>query len=253
MRSNQKGQIIFRNRSSADFGIYCKTPITIPSPQLDVTATHINGRNGDLLQTYESFKNIDLVIDVTVFKPKQYPNLYQLKNEIIDWLTGFDYEYLKFSENPNWVFEAIVSTPPSLVPLIEDGDEEELTGQIAFNCKPLMLKTPSIRWQEVKPVVYNSEKMPAIPDWHVVGNGNLKLTVNGLDYQFNHIQKEIFVDGENCQAYSIDAQGSRINCNSDVVWENNDAPVLETGKNVISWTGDNITKVEYKPKFRRLA
>ena len=51
----------------------------------------------------------------------------------------------------------------------------------------------------------------------------------------------------------MDAQGNRINCNSDVLWENNDTPVLQTGKNVISWAGENITKVEYKPKFRRLA
>lgn len=253
MRSSQKGQIIFRNHSSADYGIYCKTPITIPTPQLDITATHINGRNGDLLQTYNSFKNIDLVIDVTVFKPKQYPNLYQLKNEIIDWLTDFDYDYLKFSENPSWVFEAIVSTPPSLVPLIEDGAEEELTGKIAFNCKPLMLKTSSIRWQEVKPFVYNSEKMPAMPDWHIVGNGNFKLTVNGLDYQFNNVKKGVFVDGENCQAYSIDSNGEKINCNLDVTWENNDAPVLNAGQNAISWSGEGITKIEYKPKFRRLA
>ena len=108
MRSSQKGQIIYHNRSSADFGIYCQTPITIPTPQLDVTATHINGRNGDLLQSYGSFKNIDLTISVTIFKPKQYKSLYQLQNEIVDWLTGFDYSYLKFSDNPDWVFDAIV-------------------------------------------------------------------------------------------------------------------------------------------------
>lgn len=252
MRSRQKGQIIYHNRSSADFGIYAEIPTTIPTPQLDVTVTHINGRNGDLLQSYDSFKNITLTFNVTVFKPKQYSNLYQLKNEIIDWLTGFDYDYLKFSENPEWVFEAIVTTPPTLSPLVEAAMQEELTGQIAFNCKPLMLKTASIHWQEVPKTVFNQQIMPALPDWHIVGNGDFTLTVNGLAYQFTNIQNEVYVDGDNCQAYSYDANGEKINLNSEVVWENNDVPLLNPGKNTISLAG-NATKFEYKPKFRRLA
>lgn len=252
MRSSQKGQIIYHNRSSADFGIYCQTPITIPTPQLDVTATHINGRNGDLLQSYGSFKNIDLTISVTIFKPKQYKSLYQLQNETVDWLTGFDYSYLKFSDNPDWVFDAIVSTPPSLTPLSEAAVEEEITGQIAFNCKPLLLDTNSIHWQEVPNAVVNTQIMPAIPDWHIVGTGDITLTVNGLPYKFNNVQKDVYVDGDNCQAYSINDSNEKVNLNADVQWENNDAPILNPGKNTISLTG-NISKFEYKPKFRRLA
>lgn len=252
MRSNQKGQIIFRNRSSADFGIFCELPITIPTPQLDVTATHINGRNGDLLQSYDSFKNITLTFNVTVFKPRQYPNLYQLKNDIIDWLTGFDYDYLKFSDNPDWIFEAIVTTPPTLAPLVEAVVQEELTGQIAFNCKPLMVKTSSIHWQTVPETVVNQQIMPVLPDWHIVGNGDFKLSVNGQAYQFTNVKNEVYVDGDNCQAYTYDANGEPINVNSEVVWENNDVPMLIPGKNIISLAG-NASKFEYKPKFRRLA
>jgi predicted phage tail component-like protein len=262
MRSSQKGQLIYHNRSSADFGIYVEFPLTMPAPQLDATVTHINGRNGDLLQTYQSFKNITLTANITVFKPKQYVNLYQLQRAINDWLVGYDYDYLKFSDNPDWLWEAIVTTPPVLTPLIETHAEEELTGTITFDCKPLMYRTEGIHWQQVgnidltnqvnQTTVYNQTNMDAMPDWHIKtdgqASGNWAIVVNGNSCVLNNIEDEVYIDGENCQAYN-----GEVNLNSSVQFYNNDAPRLVSGKNTIEIRGDHIGLIEYRPNWRRLA
>lgn len=265
MRSSQKGQLVYHNHSSADFGIYVEFPLTMPAPQLDATATHINGRNGDLLQTYQSFKNVTLTANVTVFKPRQYVDLYQLQRAINDWLVGYDYDYLKFSDNPEWLWEAIVTTPPVLTPLIETHAEEELTGTITFDCKPLMTRTDSIHWQQVgnidldnqviETTVYNMTNMVAYPDWHLKtdgqGNGNWQITVNGNSCVMSNIEDEVYIDGENCLA--IKSLDNPINLGNSVQFFNNDAPVLVPGENKIELRGNDLGMIEYKPNWRRLA
>lgn len=265
MRSNQKGQLVYHDHSSADYGIYVEYPLTMPTPQLDITMTHINGRNGDLIQSYQSFKNVTLSVNVTIFKPKQYVNLYQLQRAINDWLIGYDYDYLKFSDNPEWLWEAIVTTPPVLTPLIETHAEEELTGTITFECKPLMKRTDSIHWQQVgnidigsqimQTTIYNQQNMPTFPDWHIKtdgqASGNWAIIVNGNSCFINNIDSDIYIDGENCQAYkSID---NPVSLSSSVQFYNNDAPILMPGENVIQITGDHIGLIEYRPNWRRLA
>ncbi|WEV36211.1 hypothetical protein [Lactobacillus sp. ESL0677] len=251
MRSSEKGQLIYHNHSSLDFGMYVETPITIPTPEPDITATHVNGRNGDILQPYHSFKNISLTVQVSVFKPSKYRNLYQLKNAITDWLIDPNpkYDYLKFSDNREWVWEAVVNTPPVLTPLQEQGVEEEIDGSITFNCKPIMKRNNGTYWQPVHESFSNTTNMTAIPDWHIVGNGTYVLTVNGLTYTFNSVDGEVYVDGENCQVYKSETE----NRSSMVEFANNDAPILVPGDNTVVLAGDTPDKFEFRPNWRRLA
>lgn len=262
--SKQEGQLIYHGHSSADFGIYVEYPLTLPQPEADTTVTHINGRSGDLIQNYQSFKNITLTVNVEVYKPKQYDNLYQLQYAIRDWLIGYDYDYLKFDDNPEWLWEAQGATA-TLTPLIEPHAQEELSGTITFNCKPLMKRTDGIHWQAVpnidiandvwSTVLYNQTNMICYPDWHLQtdgkGIGNWNIIVNGQICGINGVEKEIYIDGENCQAFQ--SPDFPLNLNGSVTFWNNDAPFLVPGKNTIDFMGNDLGPVEFKPNWRRLA
>lgn len=252
MTESEIGQIIYRDAKSDTYGLGFYTDMQRVHSSRNLTITSVPGRSGDIVvNNNNSRKNVNLQFNGLLMLPPRFDNLEDVEDAIVNWLDGGSYSYLKLSWAPKYVYEAVVEEAPTFTAIQGEYDKENIS--INFNCMPYKLDATSIHYQDLPSSIeiYNGENMTAYPDWHIVGQGDFLLTVNGLPYELNDIESEIYIDGQNQLAYA----NATTPLNSHVVWPNNDAPILDPGFNKITLepkNGATLTKAEWKPKWRRI-
>ena len=230
------GVIIFNNKSSADCRIQVAHPPGYAYPERDYTITHIPGRNGDIIQDNGCYKNVERTYEVSFDAPNEDFATYA--NAVSAWLhstTG--YARLEDSYEPNYYRMATYQESN----IFENLYNQAGTATIVFECKPQrFLKTGdnTIAIQNSLTIM-NPTGFEAYPLFKVTGTSGV-LTVNGNSITFASIDDFVMLDCELQDAYK-----ENINKNSTI---SGTFPVLKTGSNTISWTGD-ISSVTMKPRW----
>lgn len=230
------GVIIFNNKSSADCRIQVAHPPGYAYPERDYTITHIPGRNGDIIQDNGCYKNVERTYEVSFDAPNEDFATYA--NAVSAWLhstTG--YARLEDSYEPNYYRMATYQESN----IFENLYNQAGTATIVFECKPQrFLKTgDNIITIQNSLTIMNPTGFEAYPLFKVTGTSGV-LTVNGNSITFSSIDNFVMLDCELQDAYK-----ENINKNSTI---SGTFPVLKTGSNTISWTG-NITSVTMKPRW----
>ncbi len=230
------GVIIFNNKSSADCRIQVAHPPGYAYPERDYTVTHIPGRNGDIIQDNGCYKNVERTYEVSFDAPNEDFATYA--NAVSAWLhstTG--YARLEDSYEPDYYRMAVYQESN----IFENLYNKAGTATIVFECKPQrFLKTGdnTITIQNSLTIM-NPTGFEAYPLFKVTGTSGM-LTVNGNSITFSSIDDFVMLDCELQDAYK-----ENINKNSTI---SGTFPVLKTGSNTISWTGD-ISSVTMKPRW----
>lgn len=230
------GVIIFNNKSSADCRIQVAHPPGYAYPERDYTITHIPGRNGDIIQDNGCYKNVERTYEVSFDALNEDFATYA--NVVSAWLhstTG--YARLEDSYEPNYYRMATYQESN----IFENLYNQAGTATIVFECKPQrFLKTGdnTITIQNSLTIM-NPTGFEAYPLFKVTGTSGV-LTVNGNSITFSSIDDFVMLDCELQDAYK-----ENINKNSTI---SGMFPVLKTGSNTISWTGD-ISSVTMKPRW----
>lgn len=230
------GVIIFNNKSSADCRIQVAHPPGYAYPERDYTITHIPGRNGDIIQDNGCYKNVERTYEVSFDAPNEDFATYA--NAVSAWLhstTG--YARLEDSYEPNYYRMATYQESN----IFENLYNQAGTATIVFECKPQrFLKTgDNIITIQNSLTIMNPTGFEAYPLFKVTGSSGV-LTVNGNSITFSSIDNFVMLDCELQDAYK-----ENINKNSTI---SGTFPVLKTGSNTISWTGD-ISSVTMKPRW----
>ena len=230
------GVIIFNNKSSADCRIQVAHPPGYAYPERDYTITHIPGRNGDIIQDNGCYKNVERTYEVSFDAPNEDFATYA--NAVSAWLhstTG--YARLEDSYEPNYYRMATYQESN----IFENLYNQAGTATIVFECKPQrFLKTgDNIITIQNSLTIMNPTGFEAYPLFKVTGTSGV-LTVNGNSITFSSIDGFVMLDCELQDAYK-----ENINKNSTI---SGTFPVLKTGSNTISWTGD-ISSVTMKPRW----
>ena len=230
------GVIIFNNKSSADCRIQVAHPPGYAYPERDYTITHIPGRNGDIIQDNGCYKNVERTYEVSFDVPNEDFATYA--NAVSAWLhstTG--YARLEDSYEPNYYRMATYQESN----IFENLYNQAGTATIVFECKPQrFLKTgDNIITIQNSLTIMNPTGFEAYPLFKVTGTSGV-LTVNGNSITFSSIDDFVMLDCELQDAYK-----ENINKNSTI---SGTFPVLKTGSNTISWTG-NISSVTMKPRW----
>ena len=230
------GVIIFNNKSSADCRIQVAHPPGYAYPERDYTITHIPGRNGDIIQDNGCYKNVERTYEVSFDVPNEDFATYA--NAVSAWLhstTG--YARLEDSYEPNYYRMATYQESN----IFENLYNQAGTATIVFECKPQrFLKTgDNIITIQNSLTIMNPTGFEAYPLFKVTGTSGV-LTVNGNSITFSSIDDFVMLDCELQDAYK-----ENINKNSTI---SGIFPVLKTGSNTISWTGD-ISSVTMKPRW----
>lgn len=230
------GVIIFNNKSSADCRIQVAHPPGYAYPERDYTITHIPGRNGDIIQDNGCYKNVERTYEVSFDVPNEDFATYA--NAVSAWLhstTG--YARLEDSYEPNYYRMATYQESN----IFENLYNQAGTATIVFECKPQrFLKTgENTITINNSLTIMNPTGFEAYPLFKVSGTSGV-LTVNGDSLTLSSINEFVMLDCELQDAYK-----ESVNKNSTI---SGTFPVLKSGSNTISWTGD-ISSVTMKPRW----
>ena len=122
---------------------------------------------------------------------------------------------------------------------------------INLTVRPFKLEatpTPIVATTTKKITVDNPYQWESEPLISVEGNGNMMLTVNGKEFTFKNILEHIRIDSSIKQCYWM---VNRVPENHNDKMFTIAYPVLKTGTNTITWTGD-ITKFTLEPRWNTL-
>ena len=205
------------------------------------------GVNGSYINDNLNYTDITQQITFIVERPVFYKSWYTWGMDFGDWLTNKDrvvkYEPFYFGPFEGWHWEAYVSESPVVTP--QKDNIANVTMSLA--CKPFLINDESIKYQSASAMpVYNPTQYNSLPLFHIIGNGDLTLNVNGLDYQFKDIDDELFIDSEKCLVYKSLTESRT----SKAILSNHEYPQFIPGKNTFSLKG-NYSKFEYQPRWRR--
>lgn len=241
------GRLIYHNKSSTYFGARVVYPLVQAVTRRNVTLTPVVGVNGSYINDNLNYTDITQKITFIVERPTFYKDWFTWGMNFGDWLTCKDkfvkYEPFYFEPFRGWHWEAYVSESPTITP--QKDNIANVTMSLA--CKPFLVNDEAIKYQSVPTTpIYNPTKYSSLPLFHIVGNGDFVLTINGLDYQFQDTDNELFIDSEKCLVYKSMTE-RRTN---RAILPNHEYPVLVPGPNTISLQG-NYSKFEYQPRWRR--
>lgn len=241
------GRLIYHGTGSDYYGAMVVYPLVQATTKRNVSLTSVVGVNGSYINDNLSYTDITQQITFVVQRPTFYKDWFTWGMDFGDWLTCKD-KFVKsepfyFEPFKGWHWEAFVSESPVVTPT----NETWANVTMSLACKPFLINDEAINYQNVpSSPVYNPTKWNSLPIFHIVGNGDFTLTINGLAYQFKDIDNELFIDSEKCLVYKsmTELRTSR------AILPNHEYPELIPGKNSISLSG-NYSKFEYQPRWRR--
>lgn len=241
------GRLIYHNESSTDFGAWVNYPLVQATTKRNVTLTQVVGVNGSYINDNLNYTDITQQITFSVQRPTRYKSWFKWGMDFGDWLTNKDrvvkYEPFYFEPFEGWHWEAYVSESPTVTPT----NETWATVTMSLAVKPFLINDASIKYQPVPTMpVYNPTQYSSLPLFHIVGNGDFTLTINGLNYQFKDTDNELYIDSEKWLVYKSLTERRT----SRAIFPNHEYPELKPGKNTISLSG-NYSKFEYQPRWRR--
>lgn len=241
------GRLIYHGTGSDYYGAMVVYPLVQATTKRNVSLTSVVGVNGSYINDNLNYTDITQQITFIVERPTFYKDWFTWGMDFGDWLTCKDkfvkYEPFYFEQFRGWHWEAFVSVSPVVTP--QKDNIANVTMSLA--CKPFLINDESIKYQPVSTLpINNPSQYTSLPLFHIVGNGDFVLTVNGLDYQFKDTDGELFIDSEKCLVYKSMTERRT----SRAILPNHEYPVLVPGNNTISLQGD-YSKFEYQPRWRR--
>lgn len=231
--------LIFKERSSLDFGLYVTEKGSYKGASRDITYTSVPGRSGDLITDNGRYKNISIPYKMALLNTTGR-GFEEIAHQIKGWLLA-EAGYFRLWDSYDSKYFRLAS-------FSEEADiEQELRdlGSLAltFDCKPFKY---SIEGQKAVTFtaagdLYNVEFFASLPYIKITGAGAVTLYINNEAFSFSDIDGYIELDSEIMNAYKgISPQNDKMTSSA--------FPSLAPGKNSISWTG-TVEKVEIVPRW----
>ncbi len=229
---------IYDNISSQEFGLKIKKDgiNNFSSPQRSYETIQVKGRNGDLIIDNGNYENFTLEIECYI--DSRNSDLNTISKELKKWLVSdLKYKKLILSTDSNYYYEAICINKIDISEVVKNFGE----CLIVFSCKPLKKEifgdSKIILTQSN--TLYN-EGLASSPYIKVVGSGDITININNQKLILKGVEDYIEVDTElyNCFKGNVN-QNNKMYSNF---------PVLEEGKNEISFTG-SVIQLEILPRW----
>lgn len=225
--------------SFIDYGIVISKRPNLPSPKRRVHYMDIPGRHGRVQYDENTYEDITIVVECGL---KDTENLVERLDTIKAWLfnAGESDLIFSFSEDKKYIAQVVNAIDFTL------GFKYTSSFPVVFNCQPFKyaVENEIITLNETGATVNNPGTLESEPVIYVYGNGDILLNINDQSIGLNGVEGKIILNSEIQDCYD-DAMN---NLNSKMAGE---FPLLKTGENIISWTG-NVTKLEVLPNWRWL-
>lgn len=244
------GEIIYNGRSTAEFGIKVWSAPNYELSERDDDIYHVPGRNGDLVVSHGSFKNVERAY--TVSSGYDGANFFTLARQIEDWMSSSSsYAVLQDTYDPQYYRIAL---PPKVAEITNLLGQAALAS-ITFNCKPQRFLVAGDTKQTISsfsptPSITNPTKYDARPILYFYGTNNASggLTINGYPISISSLKGTSTAVVIDCLLQECYVSGSMADA-SAIVTMPNGFPVLKSGSNSFTSKTGSLTKLEVQPKW----
>lgn len=223
--------------SFSDYGIYITSRPSIPTPKRKISNVNIPGRNSSLKFDENKYEDITITVKCSVKGTDYYKRI----DEINGWLYGLGEDELIFSFDENKKYIAQVVNAIEFSQVLRYFSDFV----IVFNCQPFKYDISNSNLVITKPgVINNIGNIYSEPIIKVTGSGNIVLSFNNQVINLYEVNEKLIIDSviQNCYNEKLENMNYKMN---------GEFPVLESGENNISWTG-NISNLEVTPNWRWL-
>lgn len=232
---------IYFNRKDCyeDLNILLKEPIYLPPNNEEIETISIEGRNGSLTRKKGTFSDRNL--DITFVLPHLNKNeMYEKIEEILDWLENIEDNKLVIREDRYYIVKSVsygdittqalrfyeITITLIIKPFAYDPSEKEITITSGKTLKNLGN-------------VYSEPIITIEPKGNIT---NFTITINGNEFKI--------VDTVN-ETVTINSELKKCISNNLNINTNGDYPVLEKGKNTITFDTSKATvKINYISRWR---
>lgn len=223
---------VWKGSHSTDYGIVPESLPQKSTAEARVEKQVLPGRDGFLTVKDNSFEG--------QIKPVEFHMMDAAEVDSVKlWLTGTD--RVIFSNQPDRYYKASIISKVDLAEIIPILHK----GLVQFDCQPFgyLLKGEELITITTPITLYNSGTYESEPYIKIYGTGDIIFRVNDQVLQIGGIADYVEIDTELDEIY----KGAESFENASF----GDTPLLQVGKNEITWTGA-ITKIEIIPRWRCL-
>lgn len=244
------GIVIYNGVSSMDLHTLVQHPPEYAFPEKDCEATHVPGRNGDIIIDTGTWQNVDRTYDMAI--DTRQISYTEVAANLVQWLhSSSTYTKLEDSYEPDYYRMAIYKNSGSISNLFRKAGMLEVT----FNCKPqrylksgdeatTFTQNGSIDTSLPNGSYYrNPTGFSAKPRIIVHGSGSGAIQIGNYNLKINTIVDGMIIDSDIQDVYL-----GNTNYNQNVSF--NEFPILLPGNrdNQITFSGD-IGSIEIIPRW----
>ena len=228
--------------NSKDMNIKIENDVSFPSPEADIEFVEVLGKDGELAIDNNRLKGVKFSLPIQL-RTSNGVSVNDQATDISEWLKGeIGWFPLKFSGQPDFDYIAICYEQFDIKETLKSFGKTVIT----FRLKPTKIRNDSTLTEiQNGNTLTNARKKATEPYIKITGTGNIIVQNNGLDWLIlTGIEEYIEIDSEVMTAYKNDLlQNDKMNGLLTPMF-----PLLESGDNVITWTG-TVTKFEIHTRW----
>ena len=234
---------IFRGIDSRDIGVVVEDMFDVHRPKRNVQTIQVPGRDGRLMQDDGTYDTYTISGKINCFGAPL--------SDVYAWLSGSG--DLILGDEPTRSIRASATAQVKNTRFRCDGCYDSL--QVSFDCQPFRYHVEQTEGANDIPLtsspatVSNPGTHKSAPRLTIEGTGDAVLTIGTQILEVTDLAGGVIVDAELCECFDLTETALR---NERVTLMDDSFPVLHPGANIISWTGDGVTKVTVVPRWRDL-
>ena len=234
---------IFRGIDSRDIGVVVEDMFDVHRPKRNVQTIQVPGRDGRLTQDDGTYDTYTISGKVNCFGAPL--------SDVYAWLSGSG--DLILGDEPTRSIRASATAQIKNTRFRCDGCYDSL--QVSFDCQPFRYHVEQtegandIILASSPTTISNPGTHKCAPRLTIEGTGDAVLTIGTQILEVTDLAGGVIVDAELCECFDLTETALR---NDRVTLMDDSFPVLHPGANIISWTGDGVTKVTVAPRWRDL-
>lgn len=238
------GHFIIGNKTSKELNSVIQKRPKITKPRRKISLKPVPGRSGDLIVDEESYENG--LFELTAFVESSSQDEQEINQTKIGLAfdTGDYQSFVPYWDN-KYEYQVVTISGPEFYGTrafaFSDPYDVELSYKPFKKLRNVNNISLSVAGTVTNPLKYNS-----LPYIKITGIGDITLKVNTKEIVLKNVVEYIELDSDIEECYKLKS-GVLTNENSKMY--SLDYPVLKSGVNTISWTG-NVTNVEIEPRWR---
>ncbi|MGO3791660.1 MAG: phage tail protein [Enterococcus gilvus] len=239
----KRGQFYINDHHSSEFNVYMSERPKRTSSNRVIELRERAG-NDSIVLDYAYYQNVEWSISCYA-KVMQLDSVSNQEDLITHWLDMGKYSDFAYFFDKEYIYQAIVTSPPDFTGTRKNGNLIPFTFNISL--RPFKESVFGRRSVELTNglQLFNSKKYHSKPKINIWGTGDISFYVNDKEYKLKNVPENIIVDTLIEEAYQHhDKQLIRLD--DKTLFD--DFPLLPPGWITFKWTG-KVAKIEIIPRW----